>query len=216
MFKDNELISSLSHFIGFLLAIAGLVLLIVAAVKHGTAWHVVTFSIFGASMIWLYLASTVYHFVSRSSRYKPVFRKIDMSSIFVLIAGTYTPVVLLLLGGVWGWVLFGLAWGLALIGIFIQIFKIKLKNWQSVSFYLLMGWMIILAGPHILNFFSLATFFWLLTGGIFYTVGVLFFSLDKIPFLKYRFGLHEIFHIFVLAGSFSHFWLMYRYVVYVS
>ncbi|MCK5061994.1 hemolysin III family protein [Candidatus Parcubacteria bacterium] len=213
--NNNEPISSLTHFIGLMLSIAGLVLMIVAAAKHGTAWHVTGFSIFGASLVLLYLASTVYHFIPKTSRLKKIFLRVDLSFIFILIAGTYTPLVLLPLRGPWGWTIFGLVWGLALLGLFIQIFKIRIKSWQAVLLYLFTGWLAVIALPVLWDVFSSASITWLFLGGIFYTVGVLFFSLDKLIPLFRWFGMHEIFHILVMAGSFSHFWLMYRFMVYI-
>ncbi|MCK5211629.1 hemolysin III family protein [Candidatus Parcubacteria bacterium] len=214
--KDNEPLSSLTHLIGFILSIAALVLMIVMAAKYSTAWHIVSFSIFGASLILLYLASTVYHFVPKSNKHKNTFRRIDLSFIFVLIAGTYTPIVLVPLRGAWGWTIFGIVWGIALIGIIIQIFKIKFKAWSMIALYISMGWIVVIALPVLLNSLSRASFAWLLAGGILYTLGVIFLVLDKVLPRHRWFGMHEIFHVFVLAGSFSHFWLMYRYIVYIN
>lgn len=215
-FKDNELVSSLSHFVGFLLAISALVLLIVVAAKHGTAWHITSFSIFGASLILLYFASSVYHIIPKASRLKKIFQRIDLALIFVLIAGTYTPIALVLLRGAWGWSIFALVWALAGLGLALQIFNIKLRPWQKVFLYLLMGWMIVLAAPAFFNSIAPLVWFWLLIGGVFYTTGVIFYSLDKIfPLFRY-FSLHDVFHIFVIAGSFSHFYLMYKYLVYIN
>ncbi len=214
--KDNEPLSSLTHLFGFMLSIAGLVLMIVMAVKYSTAWHIVSFSIFGASLILLYLASTVYHFVPKSNKHKNTFRRIDLSFIFVLIAGTYTPIVLVPLRGAWGWTIFGIVWGIALVGVITQIFKIKLKAWSMIILYISMGWIVIIALPALLDSLSRASFAWLLSGGILYTLGVIFLVLDKVLPRHRWFGMHEIFHVFVLAGSFSHFWLMYKYIVYIN
>lgn len=213
--KDNEPMSSLTHFLGFALSIAGLVLMIVSTVRHSTPWHVVSFSIFGTSLILLYLASTVYHFVPKSHRYKKTFQRIDLSLIFILIAGSYTPIILVLMRNIWGWMFFGIVWGIALAGVIIQIFKFKIKYWVNPVLYLFMGWLIVFALPLILETLSLKSFAWLLGGGIAYTVGVLFYALDEVIPRNRWLGMHEVFHIFVLMGSFSHFWLMYNYVVYL-
>jgi hemolysin III len=216
IFKNNEPMSGLTHFAGLMLSVAALVLMVIAAAKHGTAWHITAFSIFGASLVLLYAASAVYHFTPKTSPLKRIFQRIDLSLIFVLIAGTYTPVALLPLRGAWGWSLFGLVWGLALTGIIFQIFKIKLKPFQKVFFYLFMGWLVIIALPALLRSLSLESFIWLFMGGIFYTVGVLFYGLERIFPDRRWLGPHDIFHIFVMAGSFSHFWLMYKFIVYMN
>ena len=212
---DNEPMSSLTHLFGVLLSIAATVLMIVAAVRHGTAWHVVSFSVFGASLILLYLASTVYHSIPKSHRLKKTFQRIDLSLIFVLIAGSYMPILLVPMRGVWGWTIFGVVWGVALIGVVIQIFKIKHKYWVDVVLYLSMGWIVMIALPILLKTLSPISFAWLLIGGVAYTIGVIFLALDRVVPRSRWFGMHEIFHVFVLAGSFSHFLLMYKYIVYL-
>ena len=211
--KTNEPLSSLTHFIGFLLSIAGLVLLIVVASSLKTVWHVVTFSIFGASLILLYLASTLYHFFPAKSKAKRIFKKIDHSFIYILIAGTYTPVCLTVLRGGWGWSIFGIIWGLAILGIIIKSTNLKINCSVSTLIYILMGWIILIALFPLINSISKTGLIVLLLGGIFYTIGTIFYALDKtIPRTRW-FGMHEIFHLFVLAGSFSHFWFMLKYLV---
>lgn len=213
--KDNEPMSSLTHFLGLLLSIAGVVLIIVSAVKHSTPWHIVTFSIFGSSLILLYLASTAYHLVPKSSHHKKTFQKIDFSFIFLLIAGTYTPVLLLAIKGVWGWTILGIIWFIALFGIVIQALKIKISARINVALYLTMGWAIIFALPLLFKSLEKESLFWLFAGGLAYSLGVIFFAFDKIIPRTRWFGMHEIFHIFVMAGSFSHFWLMYKYLMFI-
>ena len=210
--KNNEPISSLTHFVGWGLSIAALVFLIIRAVQYGTAWHIVSFSIFGSSMVLLYLASTLYHIIPRSSKFKIIFSRIDLSLIFLLIAGTYTPLTLLPLRGSWGWTLFGIAWGLALAGITIQILKLQIATWKNVALYLAMGWLALFILPVLFESISTAGFFWLLAGGLFYTIGVIFFGIGGKTYYYRRFGMHEIFHLFVMAGSFSHFWLIYNFI----
>ena len=141
--KVKDPISGLTHCIGACLAIVGLVLLVCKASLAGTAWHIVSFSIFGAGMIFLYTASTLYHWLPLSDKGTLLFRKIDHMMIFVLIAATYTPVCLIPLRGGWGWSIFGLIWGLAIAGIFIKFFWIKAPRWLSTSIYIGMGWMAI-------------------------------------------------------------------------
>lgn len=214
--KNNEPLSSLSHFVGFGLSIAGLVLLIVSAVKLSTAWHVVSFSVFGASLILLYLASTIYHAIPKNSKFKQIFRRIDLSLIFILIAGTYTPIALVPLRGAWGWTIFGLVWGGALLGVAFQILKIELKLSALVLMYVLMGWIVIIALPALLNVLTPISMIWLFAGGLFYTFGAVFIVLDRIMSRAKWFGMHEIFHLFVLAGSFSHFWLIYKHIMFLA
>ncbi len=200
-----------------LLSIAGLVLLIVVAAKQGTGIHVVAFSIFGATMLILYLASTVYHFVcSTKVRTKRIFKIIDHAAIYLLIAGTYTPVALIVLPPGWGWAIFGLIWLFATLGMLIKITQMQIPAWVSVVLYLLMGWLIVIAFVPLSHSLPGAAMFWLVLGGLLYTLGAIFFALDKaIPRSKW-FGMHEIFHIFVMLGSFAHYWMMFRYVVYIQ
>lgn len=214
--KNNEPGSSLSHLLGMLLSVEALVLMLVAAQRYGNAWHTVAFSIFGSSLILLYLASAVYHAISKNSRLKTLFRRIDLSFIFILIAGTYTPVALLALPGAWGWTAFGLAWAIAGFGVLLHIFKVRLKTGPALLLYLSMGWMLILFLPRLFGVLSPAGIFWLVAGGLFYTLGVLFFALGRKIKMHRWFGMHEIFHILVMAGSFCHFWLMNSHLVFLK
>lgn len=208
--NNNEPLSSLSHFLGFLLAGAALPLLLVAAVKNGTVWHVVSYSIFGASLLLLYLTSAVYHFIPRHHFWRGIFKRIDHSMIFVLIAGTYTPICLTLLRGSWGWVLFVIIWSIAWLGILLKILDVKIKSYVLVFIYLSAGWTIVIFIKPLFQFLSQGLFFWLFLGGVFYSLGTIFFGLDRLLPRWRWFGMHEIFHLFVLAGSFSHFWLMFN------
>lgn len=209
LITNNEPISSLTHFIGWGLSIVGLVLLVLSAAHNGNVWQIIAFSIFGASLILLYLASTVYHIIPRTSRYKKLFQRIDLSFIFILIAGTYTPLALLPLRGAWGWTIFGIIWGFAFLGVIMQIFNLKMKTWKNVALYLAMGWLAVIVLPLLFKTISTAGFIWLLAGGLFYTFGVIFFGLGGREKTFRIFGMHEIFHLFVMAGSFSHFLLIY-------
>lgn len=215
--KQNEPLSSLTHFIGLGLAIAGLVLLVVYAAKYGNAWHIVSFSIFGASMIVLYSASAIYHYVcSTKLTVKRLLQKFDHAMIYVLIAGTYTPIALVPLRGGWGWSIFGIVWAIAVLGVVIKTTGMRIKDWQSVVLYLGMGWLIVIAIVPLIKALPAAGLFWLAMGGISYTIGVIFFSLEnKVP-RKRWFGVHEVFHIFVMIGTFSHFWMMFKYIMYIS
>lgn len=207
----NEPTSSITHFIGALLAIAGLVLMVVFAVNKGTVWHVVSYTIFGSTMILLYITSAVYHIIPKS-RPKEIFRRIDHSLIFVLIAGTYTPICLVPLRGGWGWSIFGIIWGLALLGVILKSLDI-LGPVISTIMYIVMGWLIIVAIVPLLEAFTFFAMLWLVLGGVFYTVGVGFYALDRFLPRTRWFGMHEVFHLFVMAGSFCHFWLMLAHVV---
>lgn len=213
---ENEPLSSFTHLVGFFLSIAGLFLLLMAAIRYSTAWHIVSFSIFGASLILLYLASTVYHFVPKAHKLKETFLRADKSFIFLLIAGSYTPLLLVPLRSSWGWFIFGIVWGTALFGISHQIFRKKVNTWLTLTLYLSLGWLLLFALPALANVLPGAAIAWLFVGGLLYTVGAIFFALDEILPRKYLFGWHEVFHLFVLAGSLSHFWLMYRYIVFVG
>lgn len=212
---DNEPISSATHFFGFLLSIAGLTLLVVFAALHGRAGHVVGFSIFGSALILLYLASALYHFMSAAHPYKQFFKKLDRAMIYVLIAATYTPLTLVLPARGWGWSLFGIIWSLAVIGIFFTFALNQGKRWLSPIFYIIMGWLLIIAAPVLNASLSRVGMGWLFLGGVLYTTGVLFFALEKVVRPTKWFGMHEIFHLFVMGGSFSHFWFMLKYVLYI-
>ena len=215
-FQDNEPLSSLTHLVGFFLSIAGLVLLITTAIRYSTAWHLFSFAVFGASLILLYLASTVYHFIPKSNKLTDTFLRIDKSFIFFLIAGSYTPLVLVPLRGSWGWLIFGIVWGTAIAGIIFQIFKKKLNSWITLSLYLALGWFMVLVLPYLAKTLSGPAIAWLIAGGLMYTIGAVFFALDEKWPSRRLFGWHEVFHLFVLGGSLSHFWLMYHYITYLK
>ncbi len=201
----GERFNSLSHLAGVMLAIAGTVVLIVIGATQGDAWKVVSFSIYGATLILLYGCSTLYH--STRGRVKDVFRKLDYAAIYLLIAGTYTPFTLVTLGGGWGWSLFGVTWGLAVFGI-VQEFALKSKKRQlSLFFYLGMGWIAIIGVLPLIEALSWAGFAWIIAGGLVYTVGTVFYVHDE----KFRHW-HGIWHLFVLGGSVLHYVAIYRFV----
>ncbi len=204
--KKEEIVNSTIHGIGAALAIAALVVLVVFAANKGNAWQVVSFSIYGSSMILLYLASTFYHAFS-NPKVKSVFKVFDHASIYLLIAGTYTPFLLVNLRGPMGWSLFGIVWGLAVAGVVFKIFFIHRFNKISTLIYILMGWMIIVAMKEMVSAIAFSGIVWLFIGGLFYTVGTIFY-LNK----KMRYS-HSIWHIFVLGGSISHFISIFFYVL---
>lgn len=213
--RDNEPVASVTHFIGFLLSIAGLVLLVVFAALYGNAGHVVGFSIFGSSLVLLYLSSSLYHFFSKTRPVKKVLQKLDRSMVYVLIAGTYTPITLVIPERAFGWSLFGIVWGLALFGVFLTIFKLSGKQWLGPLLYLVMGWLIVIAVPMLNNSIARVGMWWLFLGGALYTTGVIFFSLGRKLNSVRWYGWHEVFHILVMGGSFSHFWFMLKHVLYM-
>ncbi|MBO5165488.1 MAG: hemolysin III family protein [Lachnospiraceae bacterium] len=206
--------SALTHFIGMMLAVfAAVPLLVKAAITSGPR-NFAAMCIFMLSMILLYAASTMYHSVNVSGKFLRIFRKIDHMMIFVLIAGSYTPVCLIVLGGERGYTLLGLVWGIALAGMLINAFWITCPKWFSSLIYISMGWVCVLVFGDLLAALPPAAFLWLLAGGIIYTIGGIIYAL-KLPIFnaKYKFfGSHEVFHIFCMVGSVCHFIFMYNYV----
>lgn len=201
----GERMNSITHLIGTSLALAGLVVLVVIASRQGDPWKIVSFSIYGVTLVALYLFSTLYHSVRGAA--KKVFQKIDHSAIYLLIAGTYTPFTLVTLRGAWGWSLFGVSWGLALFGIIQDTLIGRGRRVLSVAIYLLMGWLALIAIRPLAQLLTGAGMAWMVAGGVFYTIGVLFYALDK----KISYG-HEIFHLFVMAGSACHYVTILAYV----
>lgn len=205
MYK-GERFNSISHLIGAAGALAGLSVLVVLASRQGDPWKIVSSSIYGASLLFLYVISTLYH--SIRGRSKTVFRKLDHAAIYLLIAGTYTPFTLVTLRGVWGWSLFGAIWGLAVIGIVLDMLTSKGLRIVPVAVYLLMGWLCLVAIEPLLHTLPPAGFVWLLLGGLFYTAGIVFFALDE----RVR-HFHGVWHLFVIAGSLSHYFAILFYVI---
>ena len=210
--KIKEPFNTVSHGIGAIFSIVALVLLIKASINPIKPWHIVSFSIFGSGMFLLYTASTLYHWLSVSSKLEQKLRTFDLAMIHVLIASTYTPVCLIPLRGPWGWSLFGVIWGLALFGILLKLFWKNLPDWFSITFYIFMGWLSIIAIVPMVRALEVGAIIWIFIGGFFYTVGAIILGLDKPnPFPKI-FGTHELWHVFVMLGSFSHFMCMYNYI----
>jgi len=194
----EELFHSISHGIGAALALAGLVILVVLAAERGDVWRIVSFSIYGGSLTLLYIASTLYHSF-QDKRIKEFFRQFDHLSIFLLIAGTYTPVAIISLRGMWGWILFSVIWGFAAVGIIYELLFLGRNKWITVAIYLGMGWLGVVAMKPMLTMVPHGLLWWLLAGGLFYTGGVLFYVRKK---MRYH---HVLWHFFVLFGSACHF-----------
>ena len=212
-FKLRDPISGLTHLLGAILSIVALILLVYYSVKHATVWHIVAFSIFGASLILLYTASSLYHLLPLSEKGVTILRKIDHMMIFVLIAGTYTPICLVALRGPWGWSLLSIIWLIAIAGIILKGFWFNIPRWLSTLIYALMGWLAVTVLYPLIKTIPLGGFIWLVVGGLLYTIGAVIYGL-KWPNITSKFlGFHEIFHIFVMMGSFSHFMLMFRYIL---
>jgi len=194
----EEFANAVTHGLGLALSIAGLVVLVVLAALRGTAWHIVACSIYGSTLVCLYAASTLYHAVP-SPRFKRALRIFDHSAIYLLIAGTYTPFLLVNLRGPWGWSFFGVVWGLALAGIFFKFWFVERFGFLSTAVYVAMGWLVVVAAKPVLAHVSATTLALLLAGGLSYTAGIVFFASKRIPYA------HAIWHIFVLAGSTCHY-----------
>lgn len=202
----EEIANSVIHGVGIVLGIAGLGVLTAFASLHGDAWHIVGCSIFGAALILLYTASTLYHSIPLP-RVKTVLRTLDHSAIFILIAGTYTPFLLVNLRGPWGWSLFGVIWGLALAGIVLRIVRGRRSTLLSVGLYVGMGWAVVAAIQPLLNNVAPGGLLLLLVGGLAYTLGVVFYVWKRLPYH------HAVWHGFVLAGSIFHFFAILFYVI---
>ena len=197
--KNEEVVNSTSHGIGLLLAFAGTSLLIIKAAYYGNAWHIVTFSIFGAGLINLYTASTLFHSAINLKR-KLKLNRFDHSSIYILIAATYTPFALVGINGAFGWVIFGLVWLMAIFGVIFKIWFYSPKYRRiSVWLYVIMGWVGIIAIVPIINNVPVTSLWFLLSGCLAYSFSVIFYLIEKIPY-----G-HGIFHLFIIAGSICHF-----------
>ena len=206
--------SAITHFIGMLMAMLAAVPLLIKAAKAPDRIHFAALGIFALSMILLYGASATYHSIRGSQRVQTILRKIDHMMIFVLIAGSYTPICLVVLSGRIGYVMLALVWGIALAGIVIKLCWITCPKWFSSILYIAMGWVCLFVFRELLATLSQAAFLWLLAGGLIYTVGGVIYAL-KLPVFNAKhsqFGSHEVFHLFVMAGSICHFVFMYQYV----
>jgi hemolysin III len=210
-------IRSLIGLIAVLLSVAASIALVYRAATQGNVWHVVSFGIYGTSLITLWTISTLYHSLKVSKAANRTLEQLDHAMIYFLIAGTYTPICLIVLYGTWGWSLFGINWTFAIAGIVLKLIFRRPAKWLRIlffAFYLIMGWLVVIAWFPLIKAMPHAGLFWLVLGGIFYTVGAGIFNLRKMTVPL--FGAHEIWHLFVLAGSFCHWWVMYNYVVYLK
>lgn len=212
-FTVKDPISALTHFIGFIAVIPCFILLMERAVANGDVWQMVGFAVFGVSLLLLYGASTTYHTLDLSPEKNNTLRRIDHMMIFVLIAGTYTPICLVPLHGKWGWILLGLIWGIALAGILLKIFWMNAPRWLSTLIYIGMGWMAVIVFVPLERAITWKGVGVLLAGGIAYTVGAVIYALKKPNITFKNFGFHEIFHLFVMLGSAIHIGFMFQYVL---
>lgn len=216
LFRLREPVNGLTHLVGAILSAWGLLELVGVALEAGSVYHLVSFAIYGVSLILLYSASATYHLLPVSEAGLRILRRVDHMMIFVLIAGTYTPFCLVPLRGPWGWSLLVAIWTLAAAGIIMKLFWLHAPRWLSTAFYVGMGWLVMVAIYPLVQALPAEAVYWVAAGGLCYTVGAVFYAL-KWPVLKPGvFGFHEIWHLFVMAGSFAHFWAIWRYVSYLQ
>ena len=204
--KREETLNVVTHGFGLLLSVVALVVLVYYASLNGDAWDIVSVAIYGSSLVILYFSSTAFH-LSQNQKLRNRLNVFDHVSIYLLIAGTYTPFVLVTLRGPWGWSMFGVVWGMAIAGIVLKFFFTGRFNLFSTILYVAMGWVIIIASGPLFEALPVEGVMWLLAGGLFYTFGAVFFLINKIPYN------HAIFHVFVLAGSICHFIAVFWFVL---
>jgi len=202
----EEIAHSVTHGLGIVLSIAGLIAMLVVSERSGDVRHVVASMVYGVTLILLYLSSTLYHGIPWPKA-KRVLKVLDHSAIYLLIAGTYTPFTLISLRGGWGWTLFGLVWGMALLGITLKVAAIGRFQWLSIALYLGMGWLVVVALRPLIEAVSPAGVQLLFLGGLSYTLGVVFYKWRRLPYH------HAVWHLFVLAGSVLHFFAVLLYVL---
>lgn len=200
--KEEEIVHAITHGIGAVFSIAALIILTVMAAMHGNAWHIVSFTLFGSTMLILYVSSTIVHALPEG-RWKRVFEIFDHSSIYFFIAGTYTPFLFLAVKGAIGWTLFGIVWGLALIGTVFKCFFVNRFLYTSTMIYVVMGWLIVFAWKPLVSALSQEGVVYLVSGGILYTVGAVFYVWRGFKFH------HAVWHMFVLGGSVAHFFAVF-------
>ena len=205
----EEIFNSISHGAGTLLAIGGTAVLIVLSAIYSTPWAVVSSAIYGASLIILYTMSTLYHAITNNTA-KKFFRIMGHNTIFFLIAGTYTPITLAIMGGALGWVLFGIVWGAAAVGIVFNSIDLEKFSKPSIVCYVLMGWVVIFAIKPLIEATSAVFLIFLLLGGIFYTLGIIFYAIKKIKYF------HSVWHLFTVAGSMFHYFAILYEIVLVK
>ncbi len=205
----REPFCGLSHFIGIIMSIVALVVLLV--LSQGRLWHIIGFTIYGASLILLYTVSTLYHSLHADPARVNQLQRLDHAAIYLLIVGTYTPVCLLILRGAWGWSLLGVEYSLALVGITLSLLWKRAPDWVRMVLYIGMGWLALVALHPLRAHLPAAALYWLVMGGVIYTVGAVIYAIDR-PLLR-GLSAHELWHLFVLGGSLCHFIFMFRFVV---
>ncbi len=208
----REPVNALTHLFGALLSIIGTIILLNYTETHLNLSATISILIFGTSLVLLYTTSGIYHLVHTTDAILAKLRKLDHSMIFILIAGSYTPFCTLSLTGAWKWSIITVVWSLAIIGIILKMFWMNMPRWLSTGLYIGMGWIALFALKPLYDSLSLGGFIFLLLGGVMYTIGGIIYGLKK-PNFSSEFGFHEIFHIFVLLGSFCHYWAIFRYVL---
>lgn len=204
--KDGEKFNSITQYIGTAAALVGMVLLVVFAAYQGEWIKIISFTIYGLSLLLIYVISSLYH--SFDGKSKDLFKKLDHCAIYILIAGTYTPFTLVILKGTLGWTLFGINWGLAILGIILDIMPQQGRRIIPITIYLVMGWLIIIAIKPLLKILPESGFLLLLLGGVFYTGGIMFYVFDK----KIR-HFHGVWHLFVMGGSLCHYLTIFIYIL---
>lgn len=202
----EELANGITHGIGLVLSVIGMITLVVLSVMRGNAWHIAGCTTFGVTLVLLYAASTLYH-TFHTPRLKRILKILDHAAIYLLIAGTYTPFTLVNLRGFWGWTLFSIVWGLSVFGILWKLFHAERFQIISTLIYLAMGWVVLIAIKPVLSAVPVSGIVWLVAGGLFYTIGVFFFAFNR---LRYN---HAIWHVFVMAGSICHYFAVLFYVL---
>ncbi len=206
-YKPTQIANTLTPAVGLLLSLPGLVALIAHAVRNGNRWHIVSCAIYGSSLVISYAAFTLYHIFKFHGRWGTVFRILDHSTIYFLIAGTYTPFTLIYLRGNWGWTLFGAVWGLTVLGIFFKVFFVHRFKILAPLVYLFMGWLLIFAIKPAVTLIPREGLYLLLAGGLFYSFGLIFYAWKRLLFH------HAIWHLFVLAGSTFHYFAVFLHVI---
>lgn len=204
--RGEEIANAITHGLGLLMAVAALPVLVVLAVWKGTAWHVVSCSVYASTLVLLYTSSTFFHALP-GERAKRVFGKLDYSAIYLLIAGTYTPFALVSLRGPWGWSLFGVVWGLAILGVLFELLMKRRRGWLSLAFYIALGWLLMIAIRPLLQAVPLGGLVLIAAGGVAYTLGSVFYVWRAFPYH------HAVWHLFVLAGSVLHYLAVAFYVI---
>ena len=201
-----------THFIGIIFAVIATILLLDISLNPYKPYHLISFSVFGFGMIMLYTTSTLYHWLKLSDAGIMKLRRADHIMIFIYIAATYTPVCIVALKGTLGWGLLIAVWFVALVGVIIKIFWMSAPRWLSTFIYILMGWLAVIVIYPLVNAIQIGALIWLSIGGLFYTIGAVIYALKKPDPYPGILGFHEIFHLFVLLGTLSHFWMIYRYI----